>query len=116
MDLARGVRVDIFFADAAMEELCSTEKSARRALGRDGARKLVTRLADMRAARGVTELVAGHPEPLVGDRKGQVSVRLDGGRRLVFEPTDPVPRGDDKAIVWSKVTSVRIVFIGDYHD
>lgn len=76
----------------------------------------MARLADLRAARVVTELVAGHPEPLSGDRRGQFSLRLDGGRRLVFEPTDPVPRGDDKAIVWGKVTSVRIVFIGDYHD
>lgn len=42
---------------------------------------------------------------------------LDGGRRLVFEPADePVARRRDGAIDWGRVTAVRIVYVGDYHD
>ncbi len=71
----------------------------------------------MAAARCVTDLIAGHPHPLRGDRQGQFAVRLDGGRRLVFRPTeDPPPLTADGATDWSQVTSITIVFIGDYHD
>lgn len=44
-------------------------------------------------------------------------MRLDGGRRLVFEPaTEPPPLNEDGTIAWDRVTSIRVVFIGDYHD
>ena len=80
-------------------------------------RKLRTRLADLQAASSVTELVAGRPHPLVGDRAGQFAVDLEGGRRLVFVPGhDPVPRRDDGSVDWLLVTKVRIVYVGDYHD
>jgi hypothetical protein len=56
-------------------------------------------------------------EPLIGDRVGQFSLRLDGGRRLVFVGDHvPTPRKSDGGIDWSLVTDVRIVEIGDYHD
>jgi hypothetical protein len=51
------------------------------------------------------------------DRAGEFALDLDGGKRLVFESAnDPVPVNEDDSIDWSKVTSIRIVFIGDYHD
>jgi len=69
------------------------------------------------AAADVSNLVAGHPHPLRGQRAGQFSVRLDGGRRLVFEPGHPPPPvRKDGSIAWEQVRSVRIVYIGDYHD
>ena len=86
-------------------------------LGPKCARKLRARLEDLRAAENVTELVAGKPHPLVGDRKGQYAVWLEGGVRLVFAPTnDPVPRHGNGGVNWAEVTKVSIVFIGDYHD
>lgn len=63
------------------------------------------------AASLVTELVAGRPHPLTGNRKGQFALSLHGGDRLVFESAH-----DDEARNWSEVSRVRIVFIGDYHD
>lgn len=36
---------------------------------------------------------------------------------MVFRPTeDPPPLTADGATDWSQVTSITIVFIGDYHD
>ena len=65
----------------------------------------------------VTELVAGRPHPLKGNRLGQFALDLHGGVRLVFESSqDPVPKNADKSIAWNQVSKVRIVFIGDYHD
>jgi proteic killer suppression protein len=65
----------------------------------------------------VTDLVAGHPHPLKGDRDGEFALDLAGGRRLVFAPAnDPLPRNTDGSIDWSRVTIVSIEYIGDYHD
>jgi toxin HigB-1 len=69
------------------------------------------------AAEVVTDLVAGRPHPLKGDRLGEFALDLEGGRRLVFESAnEPILVDENSAIDWSKVTQIRIVFVGDYHD
>lgn len=109
--------MEIDFKDKKLRELCEQERVAERKLGAACARKLRSRLADLQAANCVTDLVAGRPHTLDGNRAGQFAVDLAGGRRLVFEPDhNPVPMRDDGGIDWSRVTRVRIVYLGDYHD
>jgi proteic killer suppression protein len=109
--------VQIDFSDEALERLCSEKRIGIKNLGADSAKKLRTRLADIAAADSVQDLHAGRPHPLKGDRAGQFAVNLAGGKRLVFRPgQDPPPENEDGSIDWSSVTSVLIVFIGDYHD
>lgn len=109
--------MEVSFKDDKLRELCETERTALRKLGADCARKLRSRLADLRAAADVMKLPAGRPHPLKGDRAGQFATDLAGGVRLVFEPAnDPTPKTEDGGIDWVSVTKVRIVFIGDYHD
>ena len=88
-----------------------------RKLGQASARKLRARLEDLMSVEVVTELVAGNPHPLTGDRAGQFSIALHGGHRLVFAPTrQPPPERDHGGIDWDAVDDVTIMFIGDYHD
>lgn len=108
--------LEISITDDKLRKLCEEQKVTNKKLGKDCAKKLRTRLSDLTAADNVKELVAGRPHPLTGDRKGQYSVDLCKGLRLVFEADDPVPTLKDKGIDWSKVTEITIVFIGDYHD
>ncbi|MDY7093951.1 MAG: killer suppression protein HigA [Acidobacteriota bacterium] len=109
--------MEILFADKNLRRLCEEERRAKRSLGQAGARKLRARLADLMAASTVRDLVAGRPHALKGDRSGHFAIDLDRGRRLVFEPgNEPTPRSSDGGILWSEVTVVRILFIGDYHD
>ena len=109
--------MDIDFANAKLRALCEQHTRMVGDFGLPCAKKLQGRLADLEAAAFVTELVAGRPHPLKGDRLGQFAVDLQGAVRLVFEPDhDPVPRNSDKSIAWHQVNKVRIVFIGDYHD
>jgi len=109
--------VDILWKDKRLRRLCEESREAARALGQSGAKKLQTRLADLAAVRCVRDLVAGRPHPLKGDRAGQFSLDLADGVRLVFEPASaPVPRTAEDAIDWAQVTSVRVVYIGNYHD
>lgn len=107
----------ITFANRELEKLCNRSNYAIRKLGDVGARKLQSRLADIEAANDVTELIAGSPHPLKGDREGDFSLRLHGAQRLVFRPEhNPLPRLQDRGIDWQNVTAVQIVEIGDYHN
>ncbi|MEO8022153.1 killer suppression protein HigA [Polaromonas sp.] len=109
--------MEIKFKDQQLRELCEKKAVAAKKLGDNCARKLQTRLADIAANSRVTDLVAGKPHPLKGNRLGQFSLELAGGWRLVFAPAnEPIPRRDDASIDWSAVTIVCIEYIGDYHD
>ncbi|GAB6039962.1 type II toxin-antitoxin system RelE/ParE family toxin [Endothiovibrio diazotrophicus] len=109
--------MDIDFRDDKLRALCERQAAAEKRFGAACARKLRTRLAELDAAGRVTELVAGRPHPLKGDRAGEFALDLAGGTRLTFTPDhNPCPCRDDDSIDWSRVTKVRIVFIGDYHD
>jgi proteic killer suppression protein len=109
--------LEIQFKDKKLRELCEKKAVAVTKLGNGCARKLHARLADLAAALRVTDLMAGSPHPLKGDRQGQFALDLTGGWRLVFAPANqPIPRRDDASIDWSAVTIVCIEYIGDYHD
>lgn len=109
--------LEIFFKDNKLKAFCEQRDVAIKKVGAVCARKLRTRLADMLAVNAVSELTAGNPHPLHGERAGQFALDLEGGFRLVFEPAhDPAPRKIDGGIDWAKISRVRIIFIGDYHE
>jgi proteic killer suppression protein len=109
--------LELRYKNKKIRSLCEKQAEAVKKLGADCAKKLRTRLADLEAANRVTELIAGNPHPLIGDRSGQFAVSLQGGWRLVFAPSnDPHPTKPDGGIDWEQVTIVTIEYIGDYHD
>lgn len=109
--------MEVRYKDKKIRELCEKQAVAEKKLGAASARKLKVRLVALEAAARVTDLVAGNPHPLKGDRLGQFALDLAGGWRLVFVPADdPCPTRPDGGIEWSEVTIISIEFIGDYHD
>ena len=109
--------MEVRYKDKKIRELCEKQAVAEKKLGAASARKLKVRLVALEAAARVTDLVAGNPHPLKGDRLGQFALDLAGGWRLVFAPAhDPRPTRPDGGIEWSQVTIVSIEYIGDYHD
>ncbi len=109
--------MDILFKDDKLERLCREVRRMERELGKPCARKLRARIKDLSAAECMREIRVGRPHPLRGGLAGCLALDLAGGKRLVLEAAnDPVPRRDDGSIEWDRVTAVRIVFIGDYHD
>ncbi len=109
--------MEISFQTSKLQKLCENLEFASRRLGPDNATKLRRRLADIIAADNVTDIIAGNPHSLKGDREGQFSVSLAGGTRLVFKPDhDTVPKRKDGSVNWASVTSITVCFIGDYHD
>ena len=81
--------------------------------------KLKLRLDSILASDNLAVLKSlyGHCHALKGNRKGQWALNLDNPYRLIFEPIDdPLPKSENGWINLEKITTVRILEIGDYHD
>ena len=109
--------MDLIFANGSLKKLCEDPREAKKKLGEASTKRLQSRIADLMAAAQLGDIPAGQPHPLKGARAGQFAIRLSGGCRLVIEANDdPIPTTADESTDWRRVTSIRIVFIGDYHD
>lgn len=109
--------MDIVFEDKDVERLCSDEKHMMKMLGKACAKKLQTRLNELCVAANLDEVVSGRPHPLRGDFEGCFGLDLKGGNRLVIRPNhSPPPLLEDGGLDRKSVTSVCVVFVGDYHD
>jgi proteic killer suppression protein len=110
--------MEIAFATPRLQRRFESEKELRRAYGRDSAKKIMTRIADIEAATSLEEFrrLPGRCHELGGDRQGQLALDLAGGKRLVFEPNhNPAPVKEDGGLDWSLVEAVRVIEVVDYH-
>lgn len=100
------------------QEICMKQAIGVRMLGAPAAKKLRTLLANFDAAERLGDVPPiGNPHPLKGDRLGQFAFSIDKAKRVVIiSVDDPCPVTADGAIDWTAVESVKIVFIGDYHE
>lgn len=99
--------------------MCHDDKLATRTHGAPSAKKLRARLDDLNAAANLSYMrkLPGRFHGLTGDRDGQYSLELHGGCRLVLEPANmPLPIRQDGTLDISKVTTVKVVYVGDYHE
>jgi len=107
--------VEYSFTDRRLARAVGSEARLRREYGKERAMKLSQRLAALRAAETAADLamMPGRFHQLTGDRKGQLSLDLDGPYRLIFEPDKA--ESDDGEIDLASVCSVVICEIVDYH-
>lgn len=107
------------FLDARLKRLCENKSARQRQWQKAAADKLATRLDDLVAAANLDALrtLPGKWEELTGDRKGQLSCRLDKKLRLVIRPTlQPPPAKPDGGLDWRAVDAVTILEVENYHD
>lgn len=112
--------MEILFATKELEKRSNDPRRAQRAWGEQRAKLVGRRLDQMRASATLAVFMTtpGHPHPLIGNRKGDFTVDLDGPYRLVFEPADdplPVDPVSDQ-LIFEQVTSVRIQGVEDTHE
>lgn len=75
------------------------------------------RLADIRAASNVTDLVAGRPHESEGGRLPNYAINLaDGYRMVLCANHNEVPLTKSRRTDWSKVSRVRIHKIEVAHE
>ncbi|MGH3304435.1 MAG: type II toxin-antitoxin system RelE/ParE family toxin [Streptosporangiaceae bacterium] len=80
--------MEVTFDDPRLKRLCESEKELRKQCGVLRAKKIQTRLADLRAAETLADMrmLPGHCHELTADRAGQLSLDLDQPYRLLFRP------------------------------
>ncbi len=109
----------IGFEDERSQKLFNSDKALVRAFGPKDAKLIRQRLDDLRAVATLeaARALPGKLEELSADRKGQFSMRLVGGMRLIFRPTEQPPaKKADGGIDWKQVKAITIIEAGDYHD
>lgn len=111
--------MQVEFPDERTAKLFNSTRELSRSYGQPNAQAVRRRLDDLRAvpdldaARGLP----GRLEELKGNRKGQLSMRLVGGSRLVFRPmSDPAPQKADGGLDLAQIRAITILGVEDYHD
>lgn len=104
--------MEVAFTTKSLRQLCESEAKAKKELGEDIAEKLKHRLADLRAAIYVNDLIVGKPREI----DQQFAVDLGDDFSIIFcanHNANPLLKGGK--IDWSKVTRIKIFKIGDSH-
>ena len=102
----------ISFATKVIRQLCEDSLEAEKILGGKVAEKLRNRLADLDAAKVVTDLIAGMPSQLDGHTQKTIKINLTSTAYLEIQPNhSKVPRRSDGFVDWSKVQRVKILRI-----
>lgn len=99
--------IQLLFVDRAVRDLCERREVAERLLGSKAARRLRARLADVCAARKISEVVAGAPKLKA---RGQIVFILYPPHRLILEPAmNPIPKKKNGEPDWDLIDAFRVL-------
>lgn len=115
--------MEISVSNNTLRRAIENEAVCRRRYGTDMAKKLMLRLAVLRAADSLADFWPPKSGPercheLKGNRAGTFSVDLKQPYRLLFVPiavTSPLDRSDEQQR-WKAITSIDILGIEDTHE
>jgi proteic killer suppression protein len=111
--------MEIRFDSAKLAKLCNSEAKLRGEFGPAMARKIQQRLGELAAAATleVMRILPGNCHELKQNLKGLLAISLIGKERLAFKSDhEPPPVEENGGLIWSKVTKINVVGIGDYHN
>jgi toxin HigB-1 len=102
--------VEIAFRTKRLRDMCASEVEAEGYLGAAVANELKRRIADLRAATAISDLIASPPIP-IGD-SDQLAMPLSDGHRIIIAANHlENPKSADGGIDWSAVQRVRLMDI-----
>lgn len=99
--------MEIAFDSIPIRNLCEDALRAEEDLGPEVAASLRSRLADIRAATSVSDLLLGNPHWV----EGTLRVSLAAGYVLIFVANHVSNPMNENGVIWNKVTRVRILSI-----
>lgn len=109
--------MQIAFAEKSLRHICESETRAIRELGSEKAKKLMRRLADLRAATTVADLIVGHPRELDGPCPRLYAIDLCDGATIILSANhNSNPVFESGCFDWSKVSRVKVLRIENSHD
>jgi len=111
--------LNIAYRTTKLKKLATTEKELVREFGANVAKAIKLRIATMEATPNLNGIPSDMPTKrhlLKGDRKGQWSIAARDGICICVVPDhDPMPLNEDGSVDLTRVVSVKVVDIGDYH-
>ncbi|ESU34097.1 hypothetical protein G3A_02845 [Bacillus sp. 17376] len=111
--------MDIYYTSNKLAKICNDQSLMDRKWGVDNAKKIRRRLNELAAANHLAEIPHTPPprrHQLTGKKAGQFAVDIQQPQRIIFEPDhDPVPLSEDGGMDLTKITSIIILEVEDYH-
>lgn len=113
--------IDIDFASKKLKKLFNEEKAMIREYGPQRAKRIRVVMTALRAAPNLGIFAPPYSPPhrcheLTGDRKGTLSLDLDGPYRLIIQPiNNPLPERQEGGLDWSRVTAIKVLGVEDTH-
>lgn len=113
--------MEFAFASDKLERELSDDRAMQRAYGQRKAEALKLRLTRLAAAERLSDIPVrtppDHLHQLGADRDEQFVVKLPSGWGLMFVVDhNPIPQLPDSGIDRDKVTAIRFVEVGNYHE
>ncbi len=108
----------ITFSDKKLGKLANDDRKMVKELGRDRAKFLKRRLAQLEDADTLEDVrhLPGHYHELTENRKGQWACDLDQPYRLIFTPHEnPIPTNEDGQYIWLEITGIEVIEVVNYH-
>ena len=100
------------FSDKTLRMICENEEYAHETLGADIARKLITRLADLMAAKCVIDIPSGSPHEISLNGEPAYKVNIFPPHHLIFRSVhEHQPFDDEGHIDWHNVSRIQIINI-----
>ena len=110
--------MDISFASSKLKRQCTEERLLVRTHGTQRAKLIRRRLDDVAAVETLADLkhLPGRWHELQENRKGQLSVDLDGPYRLILTPEGEGKYKPDGGLDWTLVRAVCVHGVEDTHE
>ena len=104
--------MELAFGFESLRTICEKEAEARRELEVSVAETLKHRLADLRAAGSVNDLIAGRPRLLSSPGNNQMVLDLPDRYHMIFSANHPNnPVSSDGTTDWANVRRIKILRI-----
>jgi plasmid maintenance system killer protein len=113
--------MEILFGSKKLKKELSEEKAMLKAHGQKRTKRLKVVMTTLRGAPNLGVLAPPYSPPhrcheLTGNRKGKLSIDLDGPFRLIIQPfNQPLPQRKEGGLDWSRVTVIKITGVEDTH-
>ncbi|MDX2307991.1 MAG: hypothetical protein NW216_07130 [Hyphomicrobium sp.] len=105
--------MDIAFHSKALRDVCESEDMLKTKYGEIVGEAIVRRLADLRAAATIRDLVIGAPREVLSGNHPTLCIDLAGEAVLLLRANHlKPPRNASGAISWVEVTRLKIMSIG----
>lgn len=105
--------MNLSFENKNIRLICEDETKAQEQLGMETALKLKSRIADMRAADSVTDLVVGNPREITGWNFPAFQIDLSSDECIIFSPVhSKLPVLSEGKTDWHNVSRIKLISIG----